>query len=124
MPMCATLMPSFPHSPHSGAPPEEHATVAVGCADCRVLLYDCDPIDRTGEYYIDRIGSWKLDSQPTAIASWSGSLGRKLLATADRAGVVSGVKRVVSYVRISPERTRPSSNTANNGELAGGPATN
>ncbi len=48
----------------------------------------------------------------------------ELTEAAERASVVTGVKRVVSYVRISPERTRPSSNTANNGELAGGPATN
>lgn len=48
----------------------------------------------------------------------------ELTEAAERASVVTGVKRVVSYVRISPERSRPTSSSANNGELAGGPATN
>jgi len=48
----------------------------------------------------------------------------ELKEAAERASVVTGVKRVVSYVRVSPERARPSSNSANTGELAGGPATN
>lgn len=48
----------------------------------------------------------------------------ELTEAAERASVVTGVKRVVSYVRINPDHTRGSSNRANNGELAGGPATN